>query len=350
MTPAPSPPIRRTHALTTAAAVVALAACSSPGASPPEPDAATVPQPRVLFQSNGPEHILVGVGAIDGSDVTHPLADLPGGHQMNPDWSPDGSQVVLAVNDGRRDDLWVSEVGGGGARVLLDCERTCRSLDDPSWSPDGSSIVYSRTVARGRTGWGSLEEVDVATGEVSVILAPRVRTFTAGARWSPDGSRIVFEDVHKAGAGSGRRDRRGVPADRGSARGHGRTGLDGAGASSRPPPTGVRTARRSSTPRWRGPTPRPRTSSSSRPQAASPVRSRPSSTGEATHSSRPGGPTARTSSSAGSCPTRFEDEVLLTVSLDGLRTREARYVDDHRPAPAGRARRPTRHRVKVAVS
>ena len=201
MTPTPTSPPRRAHVLTTTAAAVALAGCSSQGASRPEAAALAAPQPRVLFQSNGRDHILVGVGNIDGSDVTHPLADLPGGHQMNPDWSPDGSQIVFAVDDGRRDDLWVSAVGGSEARVLLDCKGSCRNLDDPSWSPDGSSIVYSRTVARGGTGWGSLEEVDVATGEVSVILAPRVRTFTAGARWSPDGSEIVFEGVHKAGTG-----------------------------------------------------------------------------------------------------------------------------------------------------
>ncbi len=201
MTPSSSSPTWRTHALTTAAAVLALAGCSSQGAGHSELASATSPQPRILFQGNGPTHILVGIANLDGSDVTYPLADLPGGHQMNPDWSPDGSQLVFAVNDGERDDLWVSGADGSEARVLLDCADTCRWLDDPSWSPDGTSVVFSRTAARGRTGWGSLEEVDVATGEVSVILAPKVRTFTSGARWSPDGTKIVFEDVHKTRTG-----------------------------------------------------------------------------------------------------------------------------------------------------
>ncbi|PKH41909.1 WD40-like Beta Propeller Repeat [Nocardioides alpinus] len=200
MTPFSCPSTGRTYALTTAAAVIALAGCSSPEVDRADPAAAS-PQPRVLFQADGPDHILIAVGDLDGSETSYPLADLPGGHQMNPDWSPDGSQIVFAVNDGTRDDLWVSGADGSAPHLLLDCAGACRYLDDPSWSPDGASIVYSRTVARGRTGHGSLEEVDVATGEVSVILAPRVRTFTAGARWSPDGSRIVFESVHKAGPG-----------------------------------------------------------------------------------------------------------------------------------------------------
>ena len=91
----------------------------------------------------------------------------------------------------------------GDARELLPCRGACAWLDDPDWSPDGSSIVYSRTESRGTAGWGSLETVDVQTGRVHVLLAPRVRTFTAGARWSPDGSEIVFESVHKDGPGIG---------------------------------------------------------------------------------------------------------------------------------------------------
>ena len=200
MTHSSSSPNRRLPALMAAAVVLSLAGCSSHVADQPEPAAAD-PQPRVLFQAAGSDHIVVGTADLDGSDLTYLFPDLPGGHQMNPDWSPDASQVVFALDDGRRDDLWIARADGSGARVLLDCAGACRALDDPSWSPDGTRIVYSRTVARRRTGWGSLEEVDVTTGRVSVILPARVRTFTAGARWSPDGSRIVFEDVHKAGTG-----------------------------------------------------------------------------------------------------------------------------------------------------
>lgn len=196
-------PTRRTYALTTALAALALAGCSSQAADRSEPERAPAQQPRVIFQGNGPEHLLLGVAHLDGSDVTFPLADLPGGDQTNPEWSPDGSHLLLAVNDGVRDDLWIAHADGTGARKLLDCAGACRWLDDPSWSPDGSSVVYSRTVARGEAGRGSLEEVDVTTGEVSVLLAPRARTFTAGARYSPDGSLIVFESVRKAGVALG---------------------------------------------------------------------------------------------------------------------------------------------------
>ena len=193
---------RRALSVTAVATLLALAGCSAPDdAATSLSGPAAPPQPRVLFQAAGPDHLLVAVAGLDGSGVTYPLEDLPGGNQTNPDWSPDGTQVVFTVDDGQRDDLWISGADGSGARKLLDCVRACRWYDDASWSPDGSSLVVSRTVARGGTGLGSLEVVDVATGEESVVVAPRARTFTSGARWSPDGSQIVFESVHKAGPG-----------------------------------------------------------------------------------------------------------------------------------------------------
>jgi dipeptidyl aminopeptidase/acylaminoacyl peptidase len=201
MTSSPGSPTWRTHVLTTAVAALVLAGCSAEGSAPTgqAPDAA--PQPRILFQGMGSEHLLLGVARLDGSDVRFPLEELPGGDQTNPEWSPDGTQVLLAVDDGSRDDLWIAGADGTEPRLLLDCEGACRWLDDPSWSPDGSSVVYSRSIERGRTGWGSLEQVDLTTGVVSVIVPPRSRTFAAGARWSPDGSRVVFESVHTASPG-----------------------------------------------------------------------------------------------------------------------------------------------------
>lgn len=183
----------------TAVATVLAFGCSST-ASPPEPAEEQGAGPRVLFQVQG-KHALVALSDLDGSNVAYPLRRLPGGDQTNPDWSPDGTRIVVAVNDGSRDDLWIADADGTGARKLLDCARRCRWLDDPDWSPDGSSIVFSRTVAANGAGLGSLEVVDVESGDVSVVLPRRSRSFTAGARWSPDGSRIVFERVHKVGRG-----------------------------------------------------------------------------------------------------------------------------------------------------
>ena len=144
------------------------------------------------------ERFEVALIRTDGTDRTAPLHDLAGGHQTNPDWSPDGKRFVFAMNDGKRDDLWVADADGSDAHLMLDCHGSCRWLDDPDWSPDGKQIVYSRTIRRA-DGWGigTLETVDVATGNVRVERGPWKRNFTAGARYSPDGRQVVFEKVHK---------------------------------------------------------------------------------------------------------------------------------------------------------
>jgi Tol biopolymer transport system component len=183
-------------AATLLASLVLLASCTSGTPGPVATPDRRVAEPLVVFQATGPTHQLVATARLDGSDLAFPLEDLPGGDQTNPDWSPDGSHIVLAVSDGARDDLWVAGADGSDPQLLLDCAGACVLLDDPAWSPDGRSVVYSRTAVRGRTSVGTLETVDVATGEVSVWLRPRPRTFTAGARWSPDGSAVVYESIH----------------------------------------------------------------------------------------------------------------------------------------------------------
>jgi dipeptidyl aminopeptidase/acylaminoacyl peptidase len=182
-----------------ALALLALAGCTTDAAGPATTAEHSDPPPLVLFQAEGPTHLLVATARADGSEVTFPLEDLPGGDQTNPDWSPDGSRVVFVVDDGARGDLWVADADGSDPRLLLDCSGPCRYLDDPAWSPDGARVVFSRTTARGADALGSLETVDVDGGAVDVWLEPRLRSFTAGARWSPDGSAVVFESIRTDG-------------------------------------------------------------------------------------------------------------------------------------------------------
>jgi Tol biopolymer transport system component len=139
----------------------------------------------------------------DGSG-RHALAPTIGnGHQTNPDWSPDGGRLVLAAGTGSTDDLWVANADGTGGEMLLDCTDPCVALDDPAWSPDGNSILYTRLAVddTGAIGRGSLERLDVATGDVTIVWNATEPQFLAGARFSPDGSNAVLEVVHTDGSG-----------------------------------------------------------------------------------------------------------------------------------------------------
>jgi Tol biopolymer transport system component len=196
----------RGRALVVGAALV-LTTTLAPGCSASSPTGFTAassaePSPWLLFQQDAGDRQEIALIRLDGTGRTAPLHDLAGGHQTNPDWSPDGQHIVFAMSDGERDDLWVADADGSDAHRLLDCRARCRWLDDPAWSPDGKRIAYSRTVERA-DGWGigTLETVSVVSGKVRVELGPWKRAFTSGSRYSPDGRQLVFEKVLKSGRG-----------------------------------------------------------------------------------------------------------------------------------------------------
>ena len=121
--------------------------------------------------------------------------------QTNPDWSPDGGRVTFAMTDaGGKDDLWVVDVDGSNARRVYDCAGACNYVDDPAWSPDGQTIAVCQLSAEGKNyhvGTGTLIAVDVRTGDAKPLLALNPLDLCAGPRWSPDGTRIVLELVHR---------------------------------------------------------------------------------------------------------------------------------------------------------
>lgn len=140
---------------------------------------------------------IVVVGA-EGVGSFSPTAENSGFDENNPDWSPDGTQVSYLVADGRAD-LWVVGVDGVGARKLYDCANPCDYLDDPAWSPDGASIAACKTTDSGDGHLGSLVGIDVETGAETALATFAPEDVCGGPRWSPGGSEISFELVHRTG-------------------------------------------------------------------------------------------------------------------------------------------------------
>lgn len=110
---------------------------------------------------------------------------------------------MFAASNGMTDDLWVINADGTGAEMLLECVDPCVAYDDPAWSPDGSAVLYSEgaIAPSGEIGLGSLQQVTVATGEITVLLPTPEPDFVAGQRYSPDGTKVVLEWVHTDGSG-----------------------------------------------------------------------------------------------------------------------------------------------------
>lgn len=72
-----------------------------------------------------------------------------------PQWSPDGKQIVFVRTDGEKSQLWLLPMRGGEAHVLTKAEYGAAS---PRWSPDGKKILYTSNVPfyaiEGKTPWG----------------------------------------------------------------------------------------------------------------------------------------------------------------------------------------------------
>jgi TolB protein len=137
--------------------------------------------------------VLEGTGNTDNSEIyavgdsgTARVSDFAG-PDLLPDLSPDGSSIlfVSARDDADNVDVYVMSVDGTEVRRLT----TSKEVDTgPRWSPDGSKVVFQRSDGEGH--WeifvvnadGSGEE-RLTSNEVS----------DESPAWSPDGKLIAFE-------------------------------------------------------------------------------------------------------------------------------------------------------------
>jgi Tol biopolymer transport system component len=208
------------------ALIVVAAACGSPADPSPAPSlaspsvaavvrspsaapsATTRPTPTPLPQLlDGESWIVFQTRTAGGYGVHFVRPDGTGLHkwpapvsgtQEHPDWSPDGSRILLnTVMPDRTEDLWVADVDGSNPRMLLDCVAPCAWIDEAAWSPDGRRIAFQRLepMEHGHL-ISTLELLDVDTGATEVVLVMPDQQVVLQPRWSPDGRRIVVEVIH----------------------------------------------------------------------------------------------------------------------------------------------------------
>jgi Tol biopolymer transport system component len=136
--------------------------------------------------------------------LTHPPA---GTVDDQPDWSPDGKQIVFSrCSDAKGCRAWIVPAGGGAPRqVPVKCRLASVGCDtsDPAWTPDGRLVVV---VAQGRERrygdarqiqQSALELVDLA-GRAQRVIVKRTHWSgdTAGPAVSADGRWIAYSRVN----------------------------------------------------------------------------------------------------------------------------------------------------------
>ncbi len=103
------------------------------------------------------------------------------GVEDSPTWSPDGERLAFESDESGNDDIWVAQLGGGGA-----VNRTVARVQEdrsPSWSPDGSQIgFFSGT---------DVFVMPAVGGPPRKVYAPDSADVTFGVDWSADGAELA---------------------------------------------------------------------------------------------------------------------------------------------------------------
>ena len=150
----------------------------------------------------GSEEIFV-MGA-DGSGITQ-LTDDPDWNAGEPSWSPDGSKILTYQGSATDDRIIVMNADGSNVTRLNNPAPICdqgfnQGLPawgdaNPKWSPDGSRIVFQRNFDC--TGDPATDEPDIfvmdadGTNIMNLTSSPG---HEGVPRWSPDGTRILYID------------------------------------------------------------------------------------------------------------------------------------------------------------
>jgi Tol biopolymer transport system component/DNA-binding winged helix-turn-helix (wHTH) protein len=126
-----------------------------------------------------------------------PFTSLPG-KEVAPTFSPDGSQIAFAWNEGtgagHQFDLYVKSLGS--ERLLRLTHHPSRWIS-PAWSPDGSAIAFVRQTEQHA---GIFVIPALGGSERSIVSGELTVGGIIQISWSPDGRRLAYSAYGPAGA------------------------------------------------------------------------------------------------------------------------------------------------------
>lgn len=120
------------------------------------------------------------VAKADGTVITE-LAD--GRFYGEVSWSPDGTKLVAAAQNGGQFNVYTMNVDGTNFTQLT--TNVAASAREPQFSPDGTKIVYTNNI-------GHDIYVMNTDGTGKINLTNGAYAYSMNPYWSPDGSKILF--------------------------------------------------------------------------------------------------------------------------------------------------------------
>jgi Tol biopolymer transport system component len=150
---------------------------------------------RIMWSSNRSGNYEIWIADSDGSAARQVTQD--GGNAENPTATPGGEWIVYSSGNPEKPGLWKIHPDGTGATHLFEGRATI-----PEVSPDGLHAVFRSFTGKyparlrvARVEDGQLEDFEI------LVEAHRRTTISLGrARWTPDGSAIVFVGQDESGA------------------------------------------------------------------------------------------------------------------------------------------------------
>lgn len=138
---------------------------------------------RLVYGTSAPYMGTISTINVDGTGKLQAFARNRS--MSDPDWSPDGRQIVFVFHTHQYFSIAVMATGGGNFRQLTH-PITNQINASPGWSPDGLRIVFSSD----RSGDSEIFTMDANGDDVRQVTDNDVTdSFPA---WSPDGTRIAF--------------------------------------------------------------------------------------------------------------------------------------------------------------
>jgi Tol biopolymer transport system component len=144
---------------------------------------------QIVFASDRDGDYEIYVMNADGSNQTHLTDNFV--EELNPKWSPDGTQIAFTSDRDGNVEIYVMNADGTAQTRL-----TTNAADDyfPDWSPDGTQITFTSTRDKndGDTNW-NIYLMSADGSNQTQLTTDTALDMTSD--WSPDGSQILFESL-----------------------------------------------------------------------------------------------------------------------------------------------------------